>query len=712
MRLDATMLLAFLPWALILSTRGVADVTILVGLLAVVSGLGFAVLRISRLLGTSWRSELIFASGTGFMLICAASAWSARYPISGPVVFVCMCLAGIAGCVPLLRNVLVHRQEQVAAGKSIVLLSILVSVVFLFPTILTDGVRTNTGDYQWIDIDTVFNVAISASIKVGSPPSMPGMATARLDYHYGSHALAAYISRVFAFELHRAVVVMRGLGLLTLLLSTIGFSRRIGTGRCSAQLAIPAGIIGLFFFSGPLLPALCGGAEGRQIPWNFYMSSHFLIGHSTLWGLIGLCTVFGVYLVKNDCDERRARFLLLPLIATCVIPLNVFAGLAACGTMAALPVLREPTRKSNWILAMAIAMAGSLSLYMLGLVGSGMSGAVVIGHPIAGMRNMAWQLLGAGLVLYALRETFTNPRNATAMLIGIFTLGSMLYPIFIDEGPGFSDNGNRFYPMFFLHHILACCALVYLARPLQSLLREETEHQREISRALRFLFVVSTLALLTCVILDISTKKISPAWTISAGYCIVLLGLCGLLYGKRHLATIVGNATVLLLLILGLVSSITILQPYNPAHPTDVIRLSGGEYAGLRRLRTISTPNQIFATNKHEIPERKGPGGKAVGKSYLYRALSERRVLVEGWGYYGRHYPKFKEIWKDNQLIFSSTNAHAVRDVLEKYEIDFIVCRPKTDLEISRQLPPWLVKVDGTGTLTIYVVNLPARDQR
>jgi len=132
------------------------------------------------------------------------------------------------------------------------------------------------------------------------------------------------------------------------------------------------------------------------------------------------------------------------------------------------------------------------------------------------------------------------------------------------------------------------------------------------------------------------------------------------------------------------------------------IALTAGEVQGLRRLHQLAPVGERFATNKHAIntlistPDR----------SYSYDALSERPVLLEGYYYRGNtELSGFKTLLRDNDSMFTITNAGALRDLTAAYRVRWLVARPGTDLALQRPLPPWLEEETNCGTLKIYLVN-------
>ena len=133
----------------------------------------------------------------------------------------------------------------------------------------------------------------------------------------------------------------------------------------------------------------------------------------------------------------------------------------------------------------------------------------------------------------------------------------------------------------------------------------------------------------------------------------------------------------------------------------EMISLSGEETASLLALKGISSKNDIFATNKHAIPERNHPGA-----SYLYAAVLERPPLLEGYRYGEYINPKFPLIKFHNDTIFHSTDERLVKKLCLKYNISFILVEPSEKMALEDNLPEWLVKKELPGSIRIYKTNL------
>ena len=132
------------------------------------------------------------------------------------------------------------------------------------------------------------------------------------------------------------------------------------------------------------------------------------------------------------------------------------------------------------------------------------------------------------------------------------------------------------------------------------------------------------------------------------------------------------------------------------------VTLSPGEVRGLNRLGRLAAPSELFATNKHSIAGAQG----LRERSYAYSALSERRVLLEGYEYRGvRSLPWFHNLLHDNDRLFNTADPQTLHDLAKTWHVRWLVARPGTDIALSRPLPGWLVEEPDCGDLRIYRVD-------
>jgi len=147
---------------------------------------------------------------------------------------------------------------------------------------------------------------------------------------------------------------------------------------------------------------------------------------------------------------------------------------------------------------------------------------------------------------------------------------------------------------------------------------------------------------------------------------------------------------------MGIVGSPPLYGPFATVRP---VYLSAGEYKGLLALKAIAQPQDVVATNRHDMA-----GVTQPGRSYAYFPILERRIVLEGYDFGEKNAAQFREVARDNALLFSTSDAGRARQIVDAYGIDFLVCRPGTNLQLASRLPPWLQRLDNTGSLVIYEV--------
>ena len=180
---------------------------------------------------------------------------------------------------------------------------------------------------------------------------------------------------------------------------------------------------------------------------------------------------------------------------------------------------------------------------------------------------------------------------------------------------------------------------------------------------------------------------------------------------------------ILLLQIAGAARQIYIYAFKMPlVNSNPLLVLDSNELKGLNRLRSVSDPNDLCATNRNLSGEQKilytpsnfigdrnlfyKPTPTFLGLftfQVLYTPLSERRFLIE------TPFPfamiDSEEVRSNNRLLFESSDATAIRYVANKYRIRYLICAPGTDLALTKNLPQWLYRVPDTGSLKIYEVR-------
>ncbi len=117
--------------------------------------------------------------------------------------------------------------------------------------------------------------------------------------------------------------------------------------------------------------------------------------------------------------------------------------------------------------------------------------------------------------------------------------------------------------------------------------------------------------------------------------------------------------------------------------PAAVAAPPAGALAAGRWLRDHSDPGDLVATNAHC---RWGMEDPCDGRHFWVAALSERRVLVEGWTYTSRNTARWRPelptlelpFWDErlialNDAVFATPTGEAVRDLRERYGVRWLL---------------------------------------
>ena len=138
----------------------------------------------------------------------------------------------------------------------------------------------------------------------------------------------------------------------------------------------------------------------------------------------------------------------------------------------------------------------------------------------------------------------------------------------------------------------------------------------------------------------------------------------------------------------------------------ETVLLDAGRVASLRFLRENVDKDALLATTHHSLPLR-----SRKERSYVYCALAERYVLLEGW-VFGRPsaLPCFEQTHRDNAALFVTEDQAEARAIAQKYAITHILVEPGEQLGLDVDRVPWLQRVPNPGSLDILSVKLSARE--
>jgi hypothetical protein len=168
----------------------------------------------------------------------------------------------------------------------------------------------------------------------------------------------------------------------------------------------------------------------------------------------------------------------------------------------------------------------------------------------------------------------------------------------------------------------------------------------------RFILVALGIALLGNVALRVTSNPLplclGIAFLVLAGTVIILI--------DRSSATIRRRLGEIVVLALVLTQSAQLIGPSDgfpggaPSTAEDESATDSSQLAAFDFIRTHSNPDQVIATNTHCLTGSLD-GADCDPRRFILAAVTQRRVLVEGWGYVTQH-GTAKE-WVQHQLALS-----------------------------------------------------------
>jgi hypothetical protein len=157
---------------------------------------------------------------------------------------------------------------------------------------------------------------------------------------------------------------------------------------------------------------------------------------------------------------------------------------------------------------------------------------------------------------------------------------------------------------------------------------------------------------------------------------------------------------VLSLVIVGFFAWIPSLVNFGADRLDLRVNLTRAETTALKKIRNQSNKTDVIATNKHVVPSIPSKSER----SYAYRALSERPILLEGWRYDEQFHPSFGKVSRKNEKIFQSEDIGEVKKIVEEYNVSFVLCKPKTDIKVETKNAKWIDKLKDLEGLNAYKV--------
>ena len=718
-RLPAAMALILLPWiAVVLFTAGgwVALNFASYAILVLAVGYGIIALALPPLA----RSKgIVLAPAAGILAISALTAFWLRLGL--PLVWVPALWLGLmaAGALCLWTDRSRWQKSTIAYGGALVLFSALICAVYFLPGARNDAVLKRDGSYNWIYVDTQNFHSMAADIKTDvSPPRTPGAATAELLYHFGAYAPAAVISLTARVGLGDALVrVTRGASVWALLLSCFGLGTRLSfraTGKGFGGIMTVAGL----FFYGSLLSLFADesnsasqvtGAILYKIPdvgvlANGGPFSHLILGISMLHGLGAITAIMGLCLMQREQAGGPAwRALVLMALPALIAGVNSVAGLYSVGVTCILLFWERLRAPRSWLLILLLAGMFLAAWHTMGYGHAPDAAGASIHLPMAWQwwTILIWFTAGLGFRILAFRWISRQPlKDPLSVLVLATFLGMLAFFILLQL-----ELGTERYGIYYLQSMFSIFAFSRLASGCWRRDDRCLWVSEWLAVAKLGLLLLVSCAVLVRVLFLVTHRRgwIAPHGQIILAFLLLLFlaGASALMKRSRRFSA-VSSGILMGVLLMGFLAWITPWLNFGMGRMKLDVTLSPGEVRGLNRLGRLAAPSELFATNKHSIAGAQG----LRERSYAYSALSERRVLLEGYEYRGvRSLPWFHNLLHDNDLLFNTADPQTLHDLAKTWHVRWLVARPGTDIALSRPLPGWLVEEPDCGDLRIYRVD-------
>lgn len=713
--------LAFLPWlAVSFATGGPWVALHLLVAMALIAGLGWLALAVG--MREPDEMSLLLAVPLGFALAATVLAVVARLDASIRFAGWALAVAGGVGLIVGRGRVAAMMGRPVRFGVLFVVLSAVVCGIYFAPGAWRDGITTAHGGFQWMYVDTQYHMAVAAAVKTNhGPPAMPGMATAPLIYHFAPYAMAGTLSAMTGIRIADAAArVMRAVGLVALILSALALGRTLGRRLGSPALAGVASVVGLFFCGSlsallvskvnstgaTTLPAFLFSMPDLAVVHDGGWFSHLVLGHSELWGGIGIFTALALLVSRLDTVERpRLALDLAVIVPGLVLALNVIAGIGTVGVVVGVYALLGLRHRKALLLAAAVLVVAVAVERVLGYVGSPSSSGVALdlSYSSKALALWRWLFVGLGVRLVAAawwRRWRMDPAAWALLLfvVGYLAMGFLLRDSF--------DNHNSYGPKF-LQGILSVFAFAWLGAVWAT--RESAWRETVVGELMGWAWRLGAVLLVADVVAAAlaSARGGFPAgslagWSLklgAAGTGAVLAGVALLLACRRWVPKVWPGASsaLLALMAVGLLAWLPSWAAYGLNRLHMQVRLSPAEVSALHWVRDHSGPDALIATNHHAVASFHS----RKDRSYGYRVLAERPILLEGWEYGEKYDPRFPSVRRDNDLLFHTTDPDSARAVVRRYGIRYIVTAPGTDLHVADS-PSWLRLAARFGSVKVY----------
>jgi hypothetical protein len=717
-RLSVVMALVFLPWiVVVLLTAGGWAALNFLGYAIMMLAAGYAI--ISLAVPTLSRAKIfLLAPAVGILVNSALTVFWLRLRL--PLAWVPAIWAGlmVAGAWCLWRDRDLWKNRTVAFGWTLVVLSVLICAILFLPGARKDAALRSDGSFNWIYADTQYNYSVAAAIMNGDrPPNVPGTATEELAYHFGGYAPAAVISNLDGLDLgHAYARVTRGASFWALVLSCFELGTLLSLKANGEKFGGIMSVAGLFFY-GSLLSLFTDernssshvtGAILFKIPKIDVLGdggpfSHLILGHSMLHGLLAITAIMALCLAQREIGAGTSRTLALIALPAFAIAMDSVAALYCIGVVCILLFWEHLGAARSWLM---IALLFGLFLAVWKLMGFGHSPDVAITtinrYPGSYWWTIVvWFMVGLGFRIVGFRWITRQLSDPMSILVLASVVGLLSFNVLFQFA-----HGEERYGMYFLQSMFSIFAFSQLSFGFWRGADRSKWIGEWLGLAMRGLILLISCAVLLRIsirVFHIEAPTVSFSRQILplCVFVLILVGMAALMRRSRNIS-VIASSILMSVLMIGFLAWITPWLNFGMGRMKMDITATPGEVQGLRRLGELAAPGERFATNKHVVDSL----AALPARSYAYDSLSERPVLIEGYEYKGvTALPWFNAMLRDNDLMFTTTDAEKVRTIAQTWHVRWLVARPDTDIALARPLPPWLVEQQNSGSLKIYRVD-------
>ncbi|MFI7642182.1 hypothetical protein [Nonomuraea sp. NPDC049400] len=537
-------------------------------------------------------------------------------------------------------------------------------------------------------VDMPYHLALVGEVKHHVPPTVPGVAGEPLAYHWFLHAhvaAASWVTGVEPLVLLFRLAVLPMLAVLAVLLGVVG--RRV-TGSWAGGLAAVAST--LFVAA----PSLYTGSVAGVFSWASMPS--WSSPSQVFCALLFAPVVLLVIDLLQGSGPARGRWVLLVVMMSAVMGAKAtYLPVLAAGMVAVVAVeavrWRRLPRRALAVLGLTVACLAVSHVLLYGRAGQGLvldplSITRVTWRNLTGVGASAEVPWGAALgvgglcvlcgaitwcgVLGLVVRSRELLRTPIVLVLGMSLAG---FAAFLLLGhPGLSQG-------YFLQAACPYLAMAAVAGAARAV--------REAGLTVRAIAVAGGAGVLIAMAIRVLFDVRNPLRPGQNGLALYLpyLALVGVVVlvalrrrGRRTLAL-----TICLVTGAGTPAAWLARTPPDPYGEAVTQDVPPGLLAASRWLRGHSAPDDIVATNTHC---RLGHENPCDSRAYWTAALTERRVLVEGWAYAARNTNGWRPgeavtsrpFWdreriRANDAVFEQPSADVVQRLRDRYGVRWLL---------------------------------------